>query len=307
MLTYALISGLLYGLYFTLIGLGLNLVFGVMRIVNLAHGDIIVSGAFAAMLIFQASGASIGLAVPVTFVLFFVLGIVLFAVVIPKLQKAREPEMLSFIVFFGISQIIEALQSLAFGTSERSVPGIEAGRSLSALVSLVGVARPAGTPVSIAGGQFPAAWILTALASGVAVLATYAYLYHTKTGMLTRAVMADRNEAVASGIDVHRVSAIAFGVGVGLAAVAGVFAPFMVGSITPALGVDLTVSAFAVIIVGSLGSPLGTLLGGLIYGVSYMVMQAYLSAWTDLLPVLVVILVLLIKPNGLLGKHVRRA
>ena len=78
-----------------------------------------------------------------------------------------------------------------------------------------------------------------------------------------RAVMVAREEAIATGIDVHRVSAIAFGAGIALSAVAGVFAPFMLGSITPAMGVDATVTSFAVIVIGSLGNPLGTVLGGL--------------------------------------------
>ena len=109
------------------------------------------------------------------------------------------------------------------------------------------------------------------------MLLVYVYLYRTRLGYLTRAVMDNREEAVAAGIDVHRVSAAAFGIGLGLAAVAGVFAPFMLGSITPAIGAEVTITAFAVIVIGSLGNPLGTVLGGVIYGVSYMLMQSYYS------------------------------
>jgi branched-chain amino acid transport system permease protein len=125
--------------------------------------------------------------------------------------------------------------------------------------------------------------------------------------MLTRAVMVSRDEALATGIDVHRVSAIAFGIGIALAGVAGVFAPFMLGSVTPSIGVQLNVAAFAVIVVGTLGNPLGTVLGGVIYGVSLMLMQTYLSSWAELLPNLLLIGVLLIRPEGLLGRKTRRA
>jgi branched-chain amino acid transport system permease protein len=125
--------------------------------------------------------------------------------------------------------------------------------------------------------------------------------------MLTRAVMVSREEALATGIDVHRVSAIAFGIGVGLAGLAGVFAPFMLGSVTPAIGPDIDIAAFAVIVVGTLGNPLGTALGGMIYGVSLMLMQTYLTSWANLLPDLMLIAVLLLRPNGLLGRQVRRA
>src|SRR5437660_1615440 len=194
MLTYTLLAGLLFGLYFTLIGLGLNLVFGVMRLVNLVHGGFLMLGAFLAV------------------------------------------------------------------------------------------------------------WLVT-----LSVLFVYLYLYQTRLGYLTRAVMVNREEAIATGIDVHRVSAIAFGVGLALAAVAGVFAPFMLGSITPAMGVDVTVTSFTVIVIGSLGNPLGTVLGGLIYGVSYMFMQSYFSSWANLLPYLLLIAILLVRPSGLLGRQVRRA
>jgi hypothetical protein len=108
-----------------------------------------------------------------------------------------------------------------------------------------------------------------------------------------------KTEAIATGINVHRVSAVAFGIGLGLAAAAGVFAPFMLGSITPAMGAEVTVTSFAVIVIGSLGNPLGTVLGG-------MVMQSYYSSWANLLPYVPLIAILLARPSGLLGRRVRR-
>ena len=119
--------------------------------------------------------------------------------------------------------------------------------------------------------------------------------------------MASRDEALASGIDIHRISARAFAIGLALAGLAGVFAPFMLGSVTPAMGVSVNLAAFAVIIVGSLGNPLGTVAGGLIYGVGLLLMQTYFSAWADLLPNLLLIGVLLARPTGLLGRRVRLA
>ncbi len=119
--------------------------------------------------------------------------------------------------------------------------------------------------------------------------------------------MSQRDEALASGINVSRVSALAFGIGLGVAAVAGAFAPLMLGSVTPAIGVSLTVVSFTVIIIGSLGSPLGTVLGGLIYGVALMVMQTYWSSWSGLLPYVLLIAILLVRPSGLLGRKVRHA
>ncbi|MCG3190423.1 MAG: High-affinity branched-chain amino acid transport system permease protein LivH [Burkholderiaceae bacterium] len=307
MLSYTLIAGLLFGLYFTLIGLGLNLVFGVMRIVNLAHGDFLMLGAFVAYWLFTLFAINPLPAVPVAFGVFLLIGLPLYRLLVPRLLRARDPEMLSFILFFGLSQAIEAIATIAFGTGERSIPGRVIGESIAAALSLLS-GHPAGTgPVSILGQRFPMAWAVSAAVSALAVVLVYVYLYRTRLGTLTRAVMVERDEALATGIDVHRVSAIAFGVGLGLAALAGVFAPFMLGSITPAMGVNVTVTSFAVIVIGSLGNPLGTVLGGLVYGVSYMFMQSYYSSWANLLPYLLLIAILLVRPSGLLGRQVRRA
>lgn len=291
MLVYAILSGLVFGLYFTLVGLGLNLVFGVMRIVNLAHGDVLMLGAFAAVSLFAAAGLSPLAAAPLVMAGFFLVGLPFYYLVVPRLLAARDSEMLSIILFFGVSQVIEALATMEFGANERSIPG----RALA-----VG-------PVSILGAALPKAWVFSAGVSLLAVLAVFLYLYRTPLGTLTRAVMVNRDEALATGIDVHRVSAIAFGAGLALAGLAGVFAPFMLGSIKPSSGVDLNITAFAVIVVGTLGNPLGTVLGGIVYGVSLMLMQTYLSSWANLLPNLLLILVLLVRPSGLLGRRVRLA
>jgi branched-chain amino acid transport system permease protein len=211
--------------------------------------------------------------------------------VVPRLQRARDAEMLSIILFFGLSQMLEAATTIAFGTTERSIPGRVLGSG----------------PVTVLGQRVPSAWVFGAVVSAVAVACVYLYLYQTRLGRLTRAVMVSREEALATGIDVHRVSAIAFGIGIALAGIAGVFAPFMLGSVTPAMGPEINIAAFAVIVVGTLGNPLGTVLGGIVYGVSLMLMQTYLSSWSNLLPNVLLILVLLVRPEGLLGRAVRRA
>ena len=307
MFIYSLLAGLLFGLYFSLIGLGLNLVFGVMRIVNLAHGDFLMLGAFVAYWLFTLFSINPIPSVFISFAIFAAVGIPLYYLLVPRLLRGKDPEMLSFILFFGLSQVIEAVATISFGTSERSIPGGELGQAMASVESFfLGTAVDNG-PVEIFGQTFPAAWIVSGFASGLAVLFVYLYLYRTRIGYLTRAVMVNREEALATGINVHRVSAIAFGVGLGLAALSGVFAPFMLGSITPAMGVDVTVTSFAVIVIGSLGRPLGTVLGGLIYGVSYMLMQSYYSSWANLLPYVLLVAILLVRPSGLLGRQVRRA
>ncbi len=291
MLIHAVFAGLVFGLYFTLVGLGLNLVFGVMKIVNLAHGDFLMLGAFSAFWAFTLYGLHPLVAAVIVLVVFVIVGLPLYYLVVPRLLRSRDAEMLSIILFFGVSQMIEAVTTIAFGTSERSIPGRVLGRG----------------PVSILGERLPSAWVFGACVSAVAVLLVYLYLYRTRLGTLTRAVMVSREEALATGIDVHRVSALAFGIGLALAGIAGVFAPFMLGSVTPAIGATINVAAFAVIVVGTLGNPVGTVLGGIVYGVSLMLMQTYLTSWANLLPNLLLILVLLVRPEGLLGRKTRRA
>jgi branched-chain amino acid transport system permease protein len=307
MFTYSLLAGLLFGLYFSLIGLGLNLVFGVMRIVNLAHGDFLMLGAFLAFWLFTLFALNPVPAIVIAFLVFTSVGLPLYYLLVPRLLRAKDPEMLSFILFFGLSQVIEAVTTIAFGTSERSIPGDQLGRAVAAVAGFFAGRKVDTGPVELLGQTFPASWVASGVASGCAVLLVYVYLYRTRLGYLTRAVMDNRDEAIATGINVHRVSAVAFGIGLGLAAAAGVFAPFMLGSITPAMGGEVTVTAFAVIVIGSLGNPLGTVLGGIVYGISYMFMQSFYSSWANLLPYVLLIAILLVRPSGLLGRRVRRA
>jgi branched-chain amino acid transport system permease protein len=291
MLEYALIAGLLFGLYFSLIGLGLNLLFGVMHIVNLAHGDFLMLGGFAAYWLYTLRGLNPVVSIFLIFIAFALVGWPLYYSLVPRLQSAKDPEMLSLILFFGLSQVIEAAATIGFGTSEYSIPGSVLGSK----------------PWQILRQTFPASWMISGIVSTICIALVYLYLYRTRLGYLTRAVMSQREEALSSGINVHLVSAFAFGVSLALAAVAGVFAPFMFGSIVPAMGTGVTITAFTVIVVGSLGNPLGTVLGGIIYGVALMFMQTYFSSWANLLPYLLLIFILLVRPTGLLGKRVRHA
>jgi branched-chain amino acid transport system permease protein len=227
---------------------------------------------------------------------------------VPRLQGSVNPEMLSIILFFGLSQVLEAVTTIFFGTSERSTQSRVLGTVFSTIkVKRFGGQPGASGPVQIFGQGFPAPWVIAAITSLVAIAFVYVYLYRTRLGTLTRAVMSRREEALATGIDVDRVSAAAFGIGLGLAAVAGVFAPFMFGSVTPAFGADATVTSFAIVVLGSLGNPLGTALGGVVYGVCYMLVQTYLSSWADLLPYVLLIFILLLRPSGILGRQVRVA
>ncbi len=291
LLEYALLAGLFYGLYFALVGVGLNLIFGVMRIINLAHGDFLMLGAYGAFYLYHLLGWNPLWAIPIELVVFLLIGLPLYYLLVPRLQKSGDPEMLSFILFFGLSQVIEAAAVFVFSNNQRSIPASVFG----------------GAPINIAGQVFPVSWIVSAAVGLAGIGLIYAYLYHSRPGRATRAIMAERSEAAATGISVNRISALAFGIGIAAAALAGIFSPFMIGAIEPSMGIGITVISFAIIVIGSLGNPIGTLLGGLIYGEALMLMQTYLASWSELLPYVLLILILLVRPTGLLERAVRSA
>jgi len=288
---FTLVSGVLIGIFFGLMGLGLNFIFGVMKIVNLAHGDFIMLGAFGAYLGETVWHLNPIYSLIIEFLVFFVIGLPLYYGLVPRLLKSDDPEMLSLILFFGFSQAIEAVATLVFGNNPETINATVLGAK----------------PIHILGQGIQSAWVVAAITSLVAMALMYIYLYKTRLGIATRAVMGNREEALSSGINVQRVSAYAFSIGISLAAVAGAMTPFMLGGIFPTMGIDLTTTSFAVIVIGSLGNPLGTILGGLVYGVSLLLMQTYFPSWSNLVPYLLLILILLIRPSGLLGRKQRYA
>ncbi|MHB1586003.1 MAG: branched-chain amino acid ABC transporter permease [Acidiferrobacteraceae bacterium] len=291
MLGYALLAGLLYGLYFSLVALGLNLIFGVLRLVNLAHGDFLMLGAFLAWTLEAHAHINPLIAIPIGAVVFIPLGMLLYYAMIPRLLASRDPEMLSFILFFGLSQVIEAIAVIIFGNNQRTIPERALGLH----------------PVTLLGQTFPASWVAGAITGLVAMALVALYLYRTRLGRATRAVMANRDEAKGTGIDADRVSAIALGIGLALAACAGVLAPFMLGTIEPDMGIRVTTISFAVVIIGALGNPLATMVGGLTYGLGLMLMETYYASWATALPYLLLVLILLLRPQGVFGRRARVA
>lgn len=291
LLEYAIIGGILYGIYFSLVGIGLNLIFGVMRMINLAHGQFIMLGGFGAYLVANDLNLNPIFGVPLAILGGIIIGYPLYYGVVPRLQRSRDPEMLSFILFFGIAQMIEAVMVMIFGADERSLPETALG---------------AGN-ISVLGQPFPDNWWVAVAVSILCIGGLWLYFSRTRLGYATRAVMANRDEARATGINVDRVSAIAFVIGLSLAGIAGVFVPYMVGSVSPSIGSELTTTSFAIIIIGALGNPLGTVVGGLVFGLGTMLMQTYYASWSNLVPYVLLLVIVLLRPTGLLGRAVRSA
>lgn len=285
---YAVINGTLFGLFFGLIGIGLNLLFGVMRLVNLAHGDLIVFGGYLAYSLSTITHINPLWAIPLSIPLALLFGFLLYQVAVPRLKRAEDTETASLIVFFGISQVLEALATMKYGANQVTLPSL-------------------GGPIDLFGQYYPFSVVLSAALSIPALGVLYAYLYKTRLGLSTRAVMADEHEAIASGVRVRFVATTAFMIGIAFAAIAGTLSVYMLGGINPTTGSSLTVTAFTVIIIGSLGNPLGTAVGGLLVGLASSLTQAYATEWTGMVPYVLLLIVVLLKPSGLFGGKVRRA
>ena len=285
----AFVTSMLYAAFFSIAALGLNLVFGVMRIVNLAHGDFIAMGSYLAIALAASFGlnplVSLGAIIP----LFFILGIGLYFLLVPRLQKSQDPEMSSFILFFGVSFIIEGIAVDLFGDTYQTLP-----------YSLFSPLH-----VTIFGSITPTAWVVTALVSVAALVLVYFYLYRTRLGLQTRGIMMNREEAMANGVPINRVSAIAFGFSLALAASAGAFSSLISYPTFPTVGADFTLVSFAIIIIGSLGDPLATIVGAVVFAYAYGYMNIYESNWAALVPFVILIAVILVRPQGLLGRKVR--
>ena len=286
LLDYALVSGVLYGLFYGFIGIGLNLLFGVMHLVNIAHGDMVVFGGYLAYSLATSAHVNPLWAIPLSIPLSLAFGFLLYRTTIPRLKRSADTETASLILFFGVSQVLQAVATMVYGTNPVTLP-------------------PLGGPISLFGQEYPLSVVVSAILSLLALVVLYLYLYRTRLGLATRAVMVDEGEATASGVRVRLVATSAFMVGVAFAAAAGALAAFELGGVNPTTGSTLTLTAFTVIIIGSLGNPLGTAVGGVLYGLASSMTQAYATQWTGMVPYALLLIVVLLKPSGLFGGKVR--
>lgn len=288
---YAAVSGILQGLFYGLMALGLSLTFGVLKALNIAHGDIVVLGSYAAYAIGTNLGVNPLFAMVIVVLPAVGVGFLLYYGVTPILKRSSDPEMLSLILFFGVSQVLEALETIGLTNSQKALPGSPFGFD----------------SVSIAGQHFPGIWIVTAAVCLPVMALVFWGLYRTRLGLAVRALMNNMGDARAVGINVERVSAITFGVGTALAAITGPLNIYMQGGVNPTQGIELTIVAFAVVILGAMNNPLGALVGGIVYGLAYQFTLTFEPSWANLVPYLLLIIMIIVKPTGLLGRPARYA
>lgn len=291
LLEFALIGGVLTGMYYGFLAVGLNLIFSVLRFVNLAHGAFVVLGSYLTWEIASTWHWNPLIAGLVAFPPSLLLGVVLFYLVSPTLARSADSEMLSLILFFGISQALEAITTVVFTSNRRALGNSTLGSS----------------SVGIFGQRYPFYWVIGAAVAVPVFVGLYLYLYRSRVGLATRAVMSSPSDAASVGINVRRVSAICLGIGLFLAVAAGSLSIFIRSGTDPAQGVALTTFAFTVIVIGGLGNPISALAGGVVLGCTYSLAQAYTPSWSGVIPYALLLAVMLVRPRGIFGGQVRVA
>jgi branched-chain amino acid transport system permease protein len=277
-----LISGLIMGSLYALLAGGLTLIWGVMRIVNLAHGEFLMLGCFATYYLFAALGGIPLLAIPLLAPVFFLFGAVLYLLVVRKIVNA--PELMSMLLTFGVSIFIINISVLAWSGEMRIVEYLTGSFQIGGVL----ISKP------------------RLIAGGVAVsisLGMYLFLQKTRLGTAIRAVSYDREIAEQCGINANLIYVLVFGIGTVLGASAGSLAS-TIFAFNPLVGQQFILKAFAVTVLGGMGNFLGALIGALIIGVVEQVFAYTIDAQISAAVAFVVIIAtLLIRPHGIMGER----
>ena len=280
MLGQVIVSGLLAGALYAMVALGLGLIFGVMRVLNVAHGPLLMLGAYITYGLFSAVGLNPYLSLLVSMPAVFVIGVGLQHFLVRRVVDA--PELSSLLLTFGISIALVNVAQLAFPSDLRSVEFITGS-------FLIG-------PFA-----FSKARVIACLfAAGITALA-FLFLQKTRLGKAIRAVSQSREVAQVCGINVHRIHLLAFGLASALAAAGGTLMTVMI-AIQPEMGAVYTFKSFLVIVLGGAGNYPGALLGGLLLGLVEQLASLFLTTQVnEAVAYVLLVLVLLLRPTGLLG------
>jgi branched-chain amino acid transport system permease protein len=278
----SLVSGVLTGALYAMIGIGLTIVFGVMRIINLAHGEMVMLGMFAAFWSQRLWGVDPFVSILAWAPAMFALGMILYRLLLRRIIPGGELNTLLYTA--GLSLLVANLALFAWTGDYRTI----------ALSYGLTPMRPFGiaVPPALAIG-----FVLAAAITG----ALWLFLGRTDMGRAIRATSQNREAAVLMGIDVERVAAVAFGLGTALAGAAGVLlAPSLY--LYPTVGELLIVKCFVIVVLGGLGSVPGAIAGGILLGVVESLGAVYVSTtYKDGLGYVMFLLVLLYRPSGLFG------
>ncbi len=283
-----LINGISLGSIYAIIALGYTMVYGIARMLNFAHGDIIMVGGFAVFTIVSTLGLSPWLGLLVAVVVCTVLGIVIEKVAYCPLRGASSLSVL--ITAIGVSYLLQNVALLIFGSN---------ARQFTSIINLPNL--------KLADGKLTisAVTIVTIITCIVIMVALTTFINKTKIGQAMLAVSEDTGAATLMGINVNKTISITFAIGSALAAIAGALLCSAYPSLTPYTGSMPGIKAFVAAVFGGIGSIPGALIGGIILGVIENLTKAYISSQlSDAVVFSVLIIVLLVRPTGILGKKI---
>ena len=285
-----LVNGLSLGSVYAIIALGYTMVYGIAKMLNFAHGDIIMVGAYVALLSMTQAGMPPAAAVLAAAVVCTVLGVVIERIAYKPLRNASS-SLAVLITAIGVSYLLQNLALLIFGANTQT---------FSSVITWKGITLAEGE-LSISGVT-----IVTIAVCIVIMIALVTFVQKTKPGQAMRAVSEDKGAAQLMGINVNGTIALTFAIGSALAAIAGVLLCSAYPSLTPYTGAMPGIKAFVAAVFGGIGSIQGAFIGGLLLGIIEILGRAYISSqMADALVFAVLIIVLLVKPTGLLGKQIQ--
>ncbi len=284
-----LINGISLGSVYAIIALGYTMVYGIAKMLNFAHGDVIMIGAYISFCATQYLGLPAIVSVVMAMAVCTVLGIVIEGLAYRPLRQA--PSLAVLITAIGVSYLLQNVALLIWGSTPKNFTSVFSVGS----ISLFG-----GTLI------ITSETILTVLANIVIMIALTAFTSKTKIGKAMRAVSEDKGAAELMGINVNATISITFAIGSALAAIAGVLLCSSYPTLQPTTGSMPGIKAFTAAVFGGIGSIPGAMIGGILLGVIEILGRAYVSTELgDAFVFAVLIVVLLVKPAGLLGKQVR--
>jgi len=283
----AAVQGILLGGLYALFAVGLSLVFGTMRLTNLAHGDLTILPAYVALLLVNALRFNPFYSIPITMVIMFIVGYLLQRGLLNLIVRAGDVP--GFIVTFAISMVIQNALLLGFTANSQ---GLDAGTVENLSIKIND---------RLAIGWLP---LIIFLMSIVVIVALQLFLQRTKMGRAFRAVSDDQEASRLMGINNKHIWAVAMGVALFIVTIGGVMMAIRT-TFDPLLGSQRLIYAFEAVIIGGMGSGWGTLLGGIILGLAQTLgAQAFGSAWSILVGHVVFVAILAFRPQGFLAKTV---
>ncbi len=284
-----LINGINLGSIFALIAIGYTMVYGIIKLINFAHGDMLMLGAYLSYIFITNFPIEVPIIVLIALVMLLggLFGILIEFLAYRKLRKA--PRISALITAIGVSIFLENLAQKIFGATPKVQPQFIS-------VDLI----------NVFGIQISKLTIYTVFISITMMILLTIFIHKTKPGKAMRAVSQDQDAARLMGINVNRVISLTFALGSALGALAGVFYSVAYTRVSAYMGLMPGLKAFVAAVLGGIGSIGGAVLGGFLIGISETLTKAYISTeWADALVFVILIIVLLVKPTGILGKNVK--